>query len=151
MMAPLLLSPSRFLVMTILCLGAARASAAGPAGAQASGVHPIAGKWTWTLPDKACVETLHYRTDGTRTGASGEEATQGNFQVTAKPSLLGFYRLTETVSVANGKPDCSGDQQAAGAENIVRYIQFNPKQDLFIVCKNESLQACYGPLQRAPE
>ena len=80
----------KLLMAAALSLCAAQASAADPASPQLPAVHPITGKWTWTLPGTKCGETLQYRTDGTRSGSSGEEATEGAFQITPKPSLLGF-------------------------------------------------------------
>lgn len=124
--------------------------AADPAGAQTAAAHPISGKWTWTLPAKACTETVQYRTDGKRLGTSGEEVTEAEFRITPLPSLLGFYRLDEMLTVANGKPDCAGDLHVAGDTGSTRFIQFSPKKDQLIVCKTESLQACYGPLRRVP-
>ncbi len=67
------------------------------------------------------------------------------------PSLLGFYRVAETVIEANGKPDCSGDLHEVSGEPVTRFIQFSPKRDQFIVCKEESLKACFGPFKRSPE
>lgn len=141
----------QLLMAAALALGAAQASAADPASPQPAGVHPLTGKWTWTLPGTTCGETLQYRADGTRIGSSGEEVTEGNFQITPKPSLLGFYRLNESLTNANGKRDCASDLHEAGADSPVRFIQFNPKMDLLIVCKAESLKACYGPLRRSTD
>lgn len=139
----------------LLCCGLAQAqsarpaSAAKPAGAAAV-LHPLVGTWSWTLPGKQCTETWQYRADGRRLGTSGEEVTQGDYQVSAKPTTTGFYPLTETVTGSNGKRDCSGDLHADGDESVIRFIQFSPKQDQFIVCKAASLEACFGPLKRVP-
>jgi hypothetical protein len=127
------------------------ATAADPDVKQAPAAHPLTGKWTWTLPGKACTEIVHFRADGKRAGTSGEEVTEADFQITLKPSLFGFYRLNETLTVANGKRDCAGDLHVAGDESTTRFIQLSPKNDQLIVCKTESLQACYGPLRRAAE
>lgn len=113
-------------------------------------VHPLVGTWSWTLPGKTCTETWQYRTDGRRLNTSGEEVTQGDYQIAAKPTTTGFYPLTETVTGSNGKRDCSGDLHADGDESVMRFIQFSPKQDQFIVCKAASLEACFGPLKRVP-
>ena len=113
--------------------------------------HPLAGSWSWALPGKQCTENLQYRANGTRQGSSGEEVTQSSYEVSAKPSLLGFYRLTETVTEGNGKKDCSGDLHEAPGEPVTRFIQFSPKKDQLIVCREESLKACFGPLKRAPQ
>lgn len=138
-------------VLAALALFAAQAGAAEPASPTSPVGHPITGQWTWTLPGTKCGETLQYRADGTRSGSSGEEVTEGNFQITPKPSLLGFYRLNESLTKANGKRDCAGDLHEAGADSPVRFIQFNPKMDLLIVCQAESLKACYGPLRRSTD
>ena len=113
--------------------------------------HPFVGSWTWTLPDKQCTETWQYRANGTRRSTSGEEVTQSSYEVSPMPSLLGFYRVAETVIEANGKLDCSGDLYEVSGEPVTRFIQFSPKRDQFIVCKEESLKACFGPFKRSPE
>ena len=133
---------------SIFCIGFFLALACGSASAQTVETHPLTGGWTWAVPGKKCSETLTYRGNGTRAGSSGDELTEAEFQVTPVPSLLGFYRLTETLTSANGQRDCSGDLTAAGSEPTVRFIQFNPQKDFLIVCRTEALTACYGPLQR---
>jgi hypothetical protein len=145
----------KIILATLLC-SAASAQAAGPqpplsTPPAAAAQHPLAGRWAWTLPGKSCAETLSYRANGTRTGSSGEEVTQSRYEVSPVPSLLGFYRLLETVTQSNGKRDCSGDLHEAAGEPVTRFIQFSPQQDQFIVCKEESLKACFGPLKRTPE
>jgi hypothetical protein len=145
------LSFTVMLLATALCAVSAQVRAADPATAQKADGHPIIGKWAWSVTGKSCHETLQYRADGTRLGASGEEITEAQFQITPKPSLFGFYRLTETLTAANGKRDCAGDLHVAGDESITRFVQFSPKHDLLIVCRTESLQACYGPLRRVAE
>lgn len=140
----------------LLCCGLAQAQPAGPVRAASAAkpagaaTHPLVGTWNWTLPGKPCTETWQYRADGRRLGTSGEEVTQGDYQVSAKPTTTGFYPLTETVTNSNGKRDCSGDLHADGDESVIRFIQFSPKQDQFIVCKTASLEACFGPLRRVP-
>lgn len=129
--------------------GTITAPASAPTAAPA--VHPLVGTWSWTLPGKTCTETLQYRADGKRLGTSGEETTQADYQVPAKPTTTGFYPLTETITGSNGKRDCSGDLHADGDESVIRFLQFSPKKDQFIVCKTASLEACFGPLKRVPD
>lgn len=112
--------------------------------------HPLVGTWSWTLAGKACTETWQYGAKGTRLNTSGEEVTRGDYEISAAPNAQGFYRLTDTVTDSNGKRDCSGDLHEASDPTVVRFIQFSPKQDQLIVCKAESLQACFGPLKRMP-
>ncbi len=141
---------ARLLGTTALLVVAIQANAADPVVARSSGTHPITGKWTWTLPGKSCTETIEYSTSGKRHGTSGEEVTGSEFQITATPSLLGFYRLIETVTQSNGKPDCAGDVHAASGNSVTQFIQFSPRLDQMIVCREESLKACFGPLKREP-
>lgn len=137
-----------FFALMLCCIFSARA--AEPL-ASAALLHPLTASWSWTLPGKPCTEQLHYRADGTRLGSSGEETTQSRYEVAAIPSLLGFYRLTETVTDSNGQRDCSGDLHEASGEPMTRFIQFSPKKDQLIVCREESLEACFGPLKRLPD
>jgi hypothetical protein len=133
----------------ISSIAVAQAAAPLPATPNSAQVpHPIVGQWTWKLPGKACTETFEYRADGSLSGRSGEEAIQGNYDITPLPSLLGFYRVTETVTTSNAKRDCSGDLHEASDPPVTRFIQFNPKRDQFIVCQAESLKACFGPLKK---
>jgi hypothetical protein len=143
------LRQSVFFFALLCALASARAAGSPPGTAPAPSPHPVLGSWTWTLPGKACTESLHYRADGMRQGSSGEETTQSRYDIAPVPSLLGFYQLTETVTESSGKPDCAGDLHEATGEPVVRFIQFSPKKDQLIVCREESLKACFGPLRRA--
>ena len=141
-----------FLSAALLCsLASAQAASPSTAAPASPALHPLMGSWIWTLPSKKCVETLNYRANGIWTGASGEETTQGTYEVPPVPSLLGFYRLVETLTVANGKRDCSGDLHEASSEASIRFIQLSPKRDQLIVCKAESLKECFGPLKRVAQ
>ena len=118
---------------------------AAPNNAQvAPAQHPIVGNWTWKLQGKACSESYEYRANGSRAGSSGEEVVQGSYEIAPLPSLLGFYRLVETVTTANAKRDCSGDLHEVSDPPVTRFIQFNPKRDQFIICKAESLRLALG-------
>lgn len=141
----------KLLFLAALLCGLAAAQTVTPAANLARpATHPIVGVWSWTLPGKPCEETWQYRVNGTRLGSSGDEVVQGDYEVTPVPGASGFYRLVETVTQANGKRDCPGDLHQASGERITRFIQFSPKLDQLIVCKAESLQACFGPLKRVP-
>ena len=137
------------LFLTVLLCSLFSAHAAEPLPS-ARAPHPLTGSWSWTLPGKSCTEQLHYRANGTRQGSSGEEKTKSSYEVTALPSLLAFYRLSETVTDSNGKRDCSGDLHNATGEPVIRFIQFSPKKDQLIICREETLKACFGPLKRLP-
>ena len=139
-------------LLALLCgFPALRAADLPSAATGIAAPHPLTGSWAWTLPGKQCRETLKYRQDGSRSGSSGEEVTQGRYEVSAMPSLVGFYKLTETITQSNDKADCAGDVHPANGEPVIRFLQFSPKRDQFIVCKEEELKACYGPLKRTAE
>lgn len=141
-----------FFLITLLCnFPSLQATDLSPGTAAIPAQHPLTGNWAWTLPGKPCSETLKYRADGTRTSTSGEEITQSRYEISPMPSLLGFYRLVETITESNNKRDCSGDLHEASGEPVIRFIQFNPKRDQFIVCREEELKACFGPLKRSNE
>lgn len=140
--------PATFL--TVLLCSFTSAQAVGPVPVSPA-QHPIVGSWRWTLAGKSCEEIYQYRANGTRAGISGEETTLSHYEISPLPSLLGFYRLVETVTNGNGKPDCSGDLHEVSDGPTTRYIQLSPKRDQLIICKDESLHACFGPLKRKPE
>ncbi|MDB5931526.1 MAG: hypothetical protein JWR60_3233 [Polaromonas sp.] len=141
-----------FVLAALLCgalpAWSAPAAPAAPVVPAQAGPHPIEGSWRWTLPAQKCTEAWNYQSGGLRTSTSGEEVLQSRYEITPMPSLLGFYRISETVTESNGKPDCAGDLHELTGEPVVRFIQFSPRQDQLIVCKAESLKACFGPLKR---
>jgi hypothetical protein len=81
---------------------------------------------------------------------SGAEITRASFDVSAIAGPEGFYRLAQTVLAANGKPDCAGDLHSTTDDTLVRFIQFSPQNDQFIVCQSASLAACFGPFRKQP-
>jgi hypothetical protein len=127
---------------------AAEPSSAPATPAMPAAQHPLVGSWRWQLPGTACTETWQYQSEGSRSASSGAETTRSHYEVSPLPSLLGFYRVSETVIESNGKPDCAGDLHPAAEEPVTRFIQFSPKHEQLIVCREESLKACFGPLKR---
>lgn len=120
-----------------------------PVPKAAAAGHPIVGTWQWEPPGKACLETWQYSAQGTRQNSGARQLVQGLFEITPKPSLLGFYRLNEIITAANGQTDCSGNQPPAPGNGVLSFVQFSPALDQFIVCQAESLQACFGPFRRS--
>ena len=110
--------------------------------AAASGAAPAAGK------PVTCTETMDYRANHIRLGTSGAEITRATYDVSAQPSADGFYRLAQTILEANGLPDCAGDLHSKTDNTLVRFIQFSPQKNQFIVCQSASLAACFGPFRR---
>lgn len=135
-------------VPLLCCLLSAQAAAPQNAAPEALAQHPLTASWSWTLPGKQCTESLQYRASGSSTSVSGAEQTQSRYEISPMPSLLGFYRIAETVTESNGQPDCAGDVHEVTNEPVIRFVQFSPKRDQLIVCRTESLKECFGPLKR---
>jgi hypothetical protein len=109
--------------------------------------HPIIGTWTFPVPDSDCEETYYVRQDGTTLVTSGAEVAESVYEIDDEPSSKGFYKNTDRIVKDNGKQDCSGDITKVGAQ-VVNYIRFHPSGDMIIICRDESLNACFGPLYR---
>lgn len=154
----------RFVGGTALAAATALALAQTPTVSPVPATHPLLGAWRATAvvaptaaasgaassPGKpvSCSETMDFRATRIRLGTSGAEITRASYDVAATPSPEGFYRLAHTILEANGKPDCAGDLHSKTDDTVVRFIQFSPKKDLFIVCQSASLAACYGPFRK---
>ena len=132
-----------------ICAAAALLLAA-MSGAQAASTysdHPLVGTWRFDVPNTGCAEVYRFRTDGTSVVTSGREIAESEFQVTAKPSSKGFYAWTDVIVKDNGKQDCSGQVTDIGRKTT-NYIRFDRTGQRFIVCRAESLDACFGPFRR---
>ncbi len=125
-----------------LVIAASAAQAAPP-----ESTHPILGIWRLTLPDGSCSETYRFRGDGTTLVTSAEEVSESEFDIPAKPSAKGFYKLTDRIVKDNGKKDCSGAIMKVGTK-ATNFIQFHPSGGMFVMCVRESLDACIGPFER---
>ena len=126
------------------------AGLAGTAIAQERAVfanHPIVGTWRFTMPDGKCAETYRFRADGTSLVTSGEEVAESEYRIAANPSRNGFYEWVDTIVKDNGKKDCSGQITDVG-RTTTNYIRFDPAAQRLVVCRAESLDACFGPLRR---
>jgi hypothetical protein len=109
--------------------------------------HPILGTWIFAVPDTDCEETYYVRQDGTTLVTSGEEVAESVYEIDDEPSAKGYYKNTDRITKDNGKPDCAGNITKVGTE-VTNYIRFHPSGDMLIICKDESLDACFGPLYR---
>ena len=131
------------LIASQLVTGAAHA-------AQPSPGHPLVGTWAYTWSEASCVERYRFDADGHFTLSSGSAVVEGSYQVTAKPVVDDFYRLTETILTENLQPDCSGAAVELGRASV-SYLQFDPPHDMLVRCQSPSLVSCIGPLVRVPE
>ena len=134
-----------------LCIVMAIALLASPTGAEAPHKpktnHPILGTWVFAVPDTDCEETYYIRQDGTTLVTSGEEVAESVFEIDDEVSPKGFYRNSDRIVKDNGKRDCAGNVTKVGTE-VTNYIHFHPSGNMMIICRDESLDACFGPLYR---
>ena len=141
----------KLLASTLLCAAALATGAAAAAATAAapSASHPLLGIWVLSLPDLGCAETYHFRGDGTNLVKSAGEISESEFTVTEQPSAKGFYKLEDRVVKDNGKQDCSGETMKPGTR-ATNYLRFHPSGARFVMCRDESMQACIGPFERKP-
>jgi hypothetical protein len=137
------------LVLLFAAATVAAAVHAQPKRPAPSASHPLLGIWTLSIPQLACSETYHFRGDGTSLVKSKEEVSESEFTVAEKPSAKGFYKLEDRIVKDNGKQDCSGEIMKVG-ERFTNYLRFHPSGARFVLCQDESMEACIGPFERAP-
>ena len=137
--------------MRAVLLAAALAIAATVSGADPPRApktnHPILGTWIFAVPDTDCEETYYVRQDGTTLVTSGQEVAESVFEIDDEPTAKGFYKNTDKIVKDNGKPDCAGQITKVGSQ-VTNYIRFHPSSNMMVICKDETLNACFGPLFR---
>src|SRR5882672_2447808 len=109
--------------------------------------HPILGTWQFTLPGGECSETYYFRRDGTYQVTSGEQISESEYEITAKPNAKGFYEVVDTIVKDNGKKDCLGQVMEVG-HKATNFIFIHPGGQSLIVCKSEAMSTCFGPVRR---
>lgn len=134
-------------VMAALTLAATGLASTAASAAQIDATHPVLGTWVLPLANGRCMETYYFRADGTTLVTSFEEVAETTFDISAKPSRRGFYRWADKLVKDNGKKDCSGKISKVGTESV-SFIRFLDNGERFIVCQDESLNACFGPMLR---
>ncbi len=108
----------------------------------------IVGKWTWTRTENACTEVYDYRPDGTLYVQSGAEKTDNTYSMASSPEQNGFFRMVLKIEKDHGGKDCAdSDEDSTGQESTV-YVLFHSSKAIHAVCRDPSLEACYGPLHR---
>src|SRR5437868_6399946 len=107
----------------MLCLFATQCACAAPPEPPSN--HPILGIWKLSLPQVGCAETYHFRGDGTSLVTSAEEVSESEYQIPAKPSAKGFYKLEDRIVKDNGKKDCAGAITKVGTR-ATNYLRFHP-------------------------
>ena len=119
------------------------------AAAAPSASHPLLGIWILAIPQLGCSETYHFRGDGTTLVKSADEVSESEFTVAEQPSARGFYRIEDRIVKDNGKQDCAGEIMKPGTLAI-NYIRFHPSGTRFVMCRDETMEACIGPFERVP-
>jgi hypothetical protein len=114
-----------------------------------SASHPLLGIWILAMPQLGCSETYHFRGDGTTLVKSADEVSESEFTVAEQPSAKGFYRIEDRITKDNGKQDCAGEIMKPGTRAI-NYIRFHPSGARFVMCRDETMDACIGPFERVP-
>lgn len=110
----------------------------------------IVGSWSWQQFGGQCRETFQYRANGSLRVSSGESLTVWTYDISPQPGPEGFYSLIETLTESNGKTDCTGDSTGQPGDSSSHFVQFSPGHEQMIVCRQASLNACFGPLRRQP-
>ena len=113
-------------------------------------INPIVGSWSFTLPNAKCTETYHFFPNGTTKVTSGEEVSESVYEISANPRISGYYKLVDTIVKNNGKKDCVGGVTAIG-HKATSFVRFHPSGQMLIICWEESLEKCFGPLKRINE
>ena len=134
-----------FFLALSLALIATLANAEPPRPPKAN--HPILGTWTFAVPGTNCQETYYMRPNGTTLVTSGEEVAESVYEIADEASPKGFYKTTDVIVKGNGKKDCSGEVTQVG-QKATNYIRFDPSGSVMIMCRSESMDACFGPLRR---
>lgn len=109
--------------------------------------HPLVGLWEIEVPGTSCLETYEVRPDGTMSVSSGSQAVESHFLVSSRPTRLGFYAWVDQVVYDNGLPDCLGGRGEAG-QVALNFVWFDRSGREFLLCDDESLDACVGPFRR---
>jgi len=108
--------------------------------------HPIIGTWTFSGGEGSCTDTYTFRSDGTRLFSSADETGESEFAISAARSERGYYRLVDTITRTNGKPDCIGTISPVG-DSVTLYVRFQNNEE-FMTCRDESAAQCFGPFKR---
>jgi hypothetical protein len=124
---------------------------AATAHAEGGEASEIVGKWTWTRADNACTEVYDYRPDGTLQVQSGAEKTDNTYSIASTPDENGFFRMVLKIVKDYGGKDCADSEEDSTGQEQAVYVLFHSSRELHAVCRDPSLEVCYGPLHRMKE
>jgi hypothetical protein len=109
------------------------------------------GAWTWTRAKNHCTEVYDFRLRGEYRGSSGEEVTQGTYDVAYSPDANGYYKLTMAVAKDYGGVDCYDSGADNTGETGVTYVKWAYHKEEFWICHDANGRGCFGPLRRASD
>ena len=109
--------------------------------------HPLLGSWKLKVPETNCFETYTLRADGTMQVSSGAQKSESVFQIDEKPNSKGFYKWVDKLVKDNGKPDCMGFLMEVG-DVSTNYIALHETGKLLLMCDQDEIETCIGPLVR---
>jgi len=109
--------------------------------------HPIIGTWTVTNFEGTCKDLWKFRADGTTQAVSGSEEATSEYEIADLADVPGAYRLVDTVTKTNGKPDCTGNRTPVG-DRVVLFLLPTSSGGL-MVCISPDGRACMGTMIRA--
>lgn len=111
--------------------------------------HPIVGVWEFTARGAPCTETYLFKANGTALVTSGEEVAETRYEISPRAGAGGFFKMMDVVTRDNGKKDCGGSITEVGRK-ATYFIHFHHSGDLLLMCEQESLDTCIGPMVRVP-
>ncbi|MGZ5194947.1 MAG: hypothetical protein ACXWJM_07050 [Ramlibacter sp.] len=112
--------------------------------------HPLVGTWRIDLKSVNCHEIYRIRKNGTTLVTSSEEVAESEFVMSDQPSPKGFYKWVDKITKDNGKKDCMGEAMQLGHE-ATNYIRLHPSGKMFLMCEQEDMNTCIGPLVRVKD
>lgn len=109
----------------------------------------LVGTWILTDPATQCTEIYDFRRDGVAYIVSGDERSESDYSLAAKPGPTGRHRLTVTMRKCHGGKDCAGVAEDTTGKPSTSYVMFFPGGRLLAVCLDEtSDEKCFGPMQK---
>jgi hypothetical protein len=124
-------------------------SGAASAQAPASVEQTLVGRWEWINPEKKCREVLEVRPKGLVVLYSGTGRFDGTYEISARPSPRGLYRLVmKTPKSAEKRKDCTGSEEEL-PEVEAGYIWIDGTKEMFMFCEEDNFTYCTPPVHRA--
>jgi len=117
--------------------------------AQAPVEQTLVGRWEWNNPEKKCHEVLEFRPKGLVVLFSGPGRFDGTYEISARPSARGLYRLVmKTPKSAEKRKDCTGSEEEL-PEVESGYIWIDSTKEMFMFCEEDNFSYCTAPVHRA--